>query len=409
MKFSLKFLTILALAVTASCGSNAPGSAAAAVTGDTSGSVAATTPSGGSSGSIATPPPAGQNVSLISAIADNFNTADGIAQATWVTSSSPDDLGNFRMICGAGQLSYDDPIVYPGQPGKSHLHQFYGNLGANANSTYESLRSSGNSTCGDPNNAAAVNRSGYWMPAMLDGAGHVVKPEYVAIYYKRQPANSAECTPGNAVFIGICVGIPTGIRFITGYNMLAGNMGDAHPFYYCQDGDNGSTGKAVSSALQNDMPSVIPLCPVGARLTLNIAGQDCWDGKNLDTADHRSHVAHGGYVWDATTNQSHYRCDQAHPYHIPQMTLMAFYAVDANFEAGRWHLSSDEMVPGAVAGTTFHADYWEAWSPGVRETWEQYCLDGHLQCSGGDLGNGAVIKGMTIPNTQAIVPVPPMP
>src|SRR3954447_20280216 len=80
----------------------------------------------------------------LSPIADNFNTADGL-QPTWGTGQLPgsmgvDPVGAFRMVCGAGQLSYDDPIVYPGQPGKSHLHQFYGNLGANAFSTYQSLR-----------------------------------------------------------------------------------------------------------------------------------------------------------------------------------------------------------------------------------------------------------------------------
>jgi hypothetical protein len=67
------------------------------------------------------------------------------------------------------------------------------------------------------------------------------------------------------------------------------------------------------------------------------------------------------------------------------------------------------MVPGAAPGTTFHADYWEAWSPTVRLTWEANCIDGHLNCAGGDLGNGTVIKGMTVPNTSGLVPVPPMP
>jgi hypothetical protein len=85
------------------------------------------------------------------------------------------------------------------------------------------------------------------------------------------------------------------------------------------------------------------------------------------------------------------------------MSLMAFYVVDANFEAGNWRLSSDAMVPGAVPGSTFHADYFEAWSPTVRDTWLQYCTNGHLQCAGGDLGNGTRIKGMVVPNTSGLV------
>src|SRR6476659_152950 len=56
-------------------------------------------------------------------------------------------VGAFRFMCGSGQLSYDDPIVYPGQPGKAHLHQFYGNMLADGNSTFDSLRASGDSTC----------------------------------------------------------------------------------------------------------------------------------------------------------------------------------------------------------------------------------------------------------------------
>jgi hypothetical protein len=340
-------------------------------------------------------------VASVASVADNFNTQAGLAASSWgiPASMGSDPVGAFRMICGAGQLSYDDPIVYPGQAGKSHLHQFYGNLAANGNSDFASLRTTGNSTCGDPTNTAAVNRSGYWMPAMLDGAGNVVKPEYVAIYYKRLPKTDPKCTRSNPGAVGNCVGIPMGLRYITGYNMQDGTS-DVHAFFYCQDSDDGSV-KAVSSTLHDNMMQVITECPVGARLTLNIGGPDCWDGVNLDSPDHRSHVAHGSYVWDAALNKSYYRCDDAHPYHIPQMTLMAFYTVDANFIAGKWHLASDEMLPAAPAGSTFHADYWEAWSPTVRKTWEDNCIDGHLNCAGGDLGNGTVIKGMTIPATRS--------
>ena len=104
-------------------------------------------------------------------------------------SAAPDVVGAFRFVCSAGQLLHDDPIVYPGQPGKSHLHQFFGNTGANASSTYASLRKSGQSTCMSP-----LNRSAYWMPAMLDGKGNVVRPDHVTIYYKRRPASDPKCS-----------------------------------------------------------------------------------------------------------------------------------------------------------------------------------------------------------------------
>ena len=123
------------------------------------------------------------------AIASNFDPNTELVNAAVPPSSAPDPEGAFRFICNPGQLLRDDPIVYPGQAGKSHLHQFYGNTTANANSTYDSLRTTGQSTCMSP-----LNRSAYWMPAMLDGAGNAVRPDSVAIYYKRLPKSDPKCS-----------------------------------------------------------------------------------------------------------------------------------------------------------------------------------------------------------------------
>jgi hypothetical protein len=58
-------------------------------------------------------------------------------------SSKPDVIGALRFICTAGQVLADDPIVYPGQPGKSHLHQFYGNTARTLIRPIQSLRTTG--------------------------------------------------------------------------------------------------------------------------------------------------------------------------------------------------------------------------------------------------------------------------
>ena len=69
-------------------------------------------------------------------IPSNFDFNSELIPAPVPASAAPDFLGAFRFICNPGQVLPDDPIVYPGQPGASHLHQFYGNTGANAFSTY---------------------------------------------------------------------------------------------------------------------------------------------------------------------------------------------------------------------------------------------------------------------------------
>lgn len=90
------------------------------------------------------------------------------------------DDGKLRFLCKYSHVAYDDPIVAPGVPGAAHLHLFYGNTLTNASSTYNSLRSSGDGTC----DGGPLNRTAYWMPAMLDSSVNKVRiPIYFEWYY----------------------------------------------------------------------------------------------------------------------------------------------------------------------------------------------------------------------------------
>jgi hypothetical protein len=293
-------------------------------------------------------------------------------------SGAPDVVGAFRFICTAGQVLPDDPIVYPGQPGKSHLHQFYGNDAADAFSTYGSLRTKGQSTCNK--GPFAANRSAYWMPAMLDAAGQVVKPKYVSIYYKRRPASDAVVSdPKNPRYEGKALPLPNGLRFIFGYDMLSGQRPTGSLWFYC-DGHTAVPGH------YRDLNAALANCPVGNLVGAVIIAPSCWDGKNLDSPNHRNHVGYPTYGgW------GYLKCDREHPFVIPEFTLGAWYPVAAGM-----HLSSDAMVPNAAPGTTFHADYFEAWDPNVKAMWTDNCINKLLNCSAGDLGNGMQLKGAAI-------------
>jgi hypothetical protein len=306
-----------------------------------------------------------------------------------------DGVGAFRFECLSGQILRDDPIVYPGQPGKSHLHQFFGNTAANANSTYSSLRTTGGSTCtGQGGNTTATGqRTAYWMPAMLDGAGNVVKPNRMLTYYKRVPLGITDCQGApDTLHMGFCVPVPNGLRMITGYNMATGLGGPADNTMLGWDcwAPNG----AATTPLMPSMAAVVATgkCPAGSWLRAKIDFPTCWDGKYLDTPDHRAHVVMGTAPYN--TPAGFRPCPVDHPYVIPTITMQAFYTVDANFVAGKWHLASDEMMPGTVAGTTLHADYWEAWSPIVKNIWETSCINAQKSCSNGGLGNGQKVAGM---------------
>ncbi len=321
----------------------------------------------------------------VAPIASNFEINDELVPS-WgsgeiAKSGAPDTVGAFRFICNPSHELRDDPIVFPGQPGKSHLHQFFGNTQANGKSTYQSLRSSGASTCNSP-----LNRSAYWMPAMLNGKGGVVRPDFVSIYYKRMPASDPDCQR----FGKGCVDLPRGLRFVFGYDMINGTPKTGAGYYDCQ----GPTAKAGHYP---DLVEAAKSCPVGNQLGAVISAPNCWDGKNLDSADHRSHIAYMSYG-----DWGYPKCPSTHPYIIPGFTMGVWYTVDADLDVSgnwdgtkpTWHLSSDEMpgMPMMRPGSTFHADWFGAWDDSIMKMWTDNCINKLLSCNGGDLGNGKQLK-----------------
>ena len=244
-------------------------------------------------------------------VPSNFTVSTELVPTNIPASAYPDQVGAFRFICNAGQVLADDPIVYPGQPGRSHLHQFYGNTSANAFSTYSSLRQSGSSTCMSP-----LNRSAYWMPALLDGKGNVVRPDYVAVYYKRRPATDPVVSdPSNRMYEGKAVPLPNGLRFIFGYDMITGKTPTGSAYFNCD-------GPTAVPAHYANLPEALKNCPAGNRLGAVIEAPVCWDGKNMDSANHRDHVAYPTYgTW------GYKKCDTAHPYVIPTFTMGAWYSI----------------------------------------------------------------------------------
>ena len=310
-----------------------------------------------------------------------------------------DDPGAFRFVCAPAGLNYDDPIVHPNQPGKSHLHQYYGNTAITAASTYASIRTSGMSTCNSP-----LNRSGYWEPAMLTGTGMVVRPDYNTLYYKAYPTTHAFCTKGNRLYQGECVAIPVGLRMIFGYNMQT--MSGGGGYYNCQ----GPTAtQAHYYAKSNGLRAAGAVCGSGNRLGMIISAPRCWDKVHLDSADHRSHLSY--MVRDPNTGLE--ACPATHPAVIPELTLGVWYSVGPE-GATTWELSSDTMPDGSkmVPGSTFHADYFEGWDERVKLMWMAGCIEQRLNCSGGDLGTSRQLKmfaGFTMVANPRLVPIPAKP
>ena len=259
--------------------------------------------------------------------------------------------GQFRMFCQYSHFSYDDPIVYPGQPGKSHLHMFFGNTEADANSTSDSLFNRGGGSC----NGHELDRSGYWVPALMQGDTKTIVPTTILLYFKTNNPGAVQT-------------FPKGLRVIAG---ASPNDPDGANRYRwkCED----SIGRAAGTFEPiNDGPffDYIPDCRALGYETLGymIDFPFCWDGKNLDSADHRSHMS--------------FDCGGSHPVVLPQLQYIVHFTAPAS-NAGI-HLSSDslECQTGVVnrCGTTLHGDWWNAWHERTNQIWIDECSRKSVVC-----------------------------
>ena len=307
-------------------------------------------------------------------VPSNFDTNKYITKGGPIPASSAwEPTGNFRFICEFSHIAFNDPVVFPGQPGAAHLHMFFGNKTVDAFSTYTSLRTTGDSTCqGGP-----INRSAYWAPAAINTSGKVVVPDYAAVYYKG--------TFGGTPAIESIPHLPAGLRMIAGYDMA--NPSTATDFaWYCENG--------------GAKTQTIPNCPAGVRVGVVVAFPACWNGRDLDSADHRSHMAYQTYG-----NNGKAVCPASHSVHLPEFTIGFWFTHDGN--AKNWYLSSDRMAGMTHAnGTTFHSDWLGAWDPAVLQRWVDSCINGLLNCKGGELGDGTSLSGSVDYTGPRILDIP---
>lgn len=261
--------------------------------------------------------------------------------------SAGDGTGAFRTVCSYSHMNFDDPIVFPGQPGKAHLHAYFGNTGAKASSTATSIATTGNSTC----RGGTINRSAYWVPALIDAAGKPQKPLSLEVYYK---------TGYNGVAPRAVRSFPRGLRMIAGDMKSQTTQWNA--YWGCRDHYIGK-------------PGSVPRCNTGENIAMIVEFPQCWDGKNLDSADHKSHMAYADNG-----------CPATHPVPIPAITMNVIYKNTGT----ALRLSSDMYDASRPGGFSAHADWFSGWDPAIVSTFVTKCLNPALDCHAHLLGDGRV-------------------
>lgn len=306
-----------------------------------------------------------------------FSTGSGELHIRPTSERAPNSAdGAFRTSCGVVKMAKDDPIVFPGEVGRSHLHTFFGNTGVSASSTDLSLRTTGNSSC----RGGTANRSSYWVPTMVDtDTGAPIAPRDIGVYYKNGHLPGSELTQS----------IPEGLRMIAGNPMATAPRGQWGEFSYrwkCIGGPNN----------QNDhYGSDIPPCDPGAEVWQEIMFPQCWDGKNLDSPDHKSHMSFGETHLAAPTaskpkGEWKWRCPPSHPAMIPAIGFNIVYVTPPKGTRS-WRLASDAYDPGKPGGWSSHGDWFNGWQKDASDAWFEHCIKGMKDCHSHLLGDGREI------------------
>jgi hypothetical protein len=249
---------------------------------------------------------------------------------------APPVVGGFFVACARNGRSYDDPIAKPNQPGASHRHDFFGARGVTARSTAAQLRRS-RTSCGEPGDTA-----GYWHPTLLV-EGRPVSGRINA-YYDRG-------------------GLPTVQPFPRELKLLAGDPMAERAQPASRIGFECVRPDAQAGLAPVTRPSTaVPQCATGTQLAGRVVFPNCWNGHDLDSADHKSHMAF------AKTG----RCPASHPIAVPRLILVATWTVRPTPST----VALSSGVP-----STWHADFWNTWNPVRLRRLVRNCVDQQRDCA----------------------------
>ncbi len=212
------------------------------------------------------------------------NAQLGVGQNGLPANGNSGSRGTFTTKCGTnGNKNHntDNVIVAPGVAnGAHHLHDYVGNQNNNAFANDQQLAAAGTS-CQNQG-----DKSSYFWPVLRlqngtqdfdqnkDGGGKEGNVGKIL-----QPAQAQLKFVGNKR--GPVVAMPQALRIITG---------DAKAFV------NGNANANVNwscTGFENkvQLHDKYPICPQGSQVVRTTNFQSCWDGKNIDSANHRTHVA----------------------------------------------------------------------------------------------------------------------
>ncbi|CCX04985.1 Similar to hypothetical protein [Tuber melanosporum Mel28]; acc. no. XP_002842263 [Pyronema omphalodes CBS 100304] len=256
-----------------------------------------------------------------------------------------------------------DPIDTPGKVAH-HVHTIHGGNGFSQAGTNDDLRASTCSSC-----SVKEDKSAYWTPNMYweapDGSLTALNQTGGMLVYYLQRGDNIQPFPPN-------------LRIIAGDNRLRdfpwtdlekslwapAGLSTNQPFlrqqaigFNCLNYNQPAEAALGLNSIPQDR-----LCVDGLRA--EVFFPSCWDGKNVDSDDHRSHMAYP----DTMDNG---KCPPTHPVRVPSLFFETIWNVNAVAGKGGRLVFSN----GDATGYGYHGDFMNGWEQDVLERAINTCTD----------------------------------
>ncbi|KAE8446199.1 hypothetical protein EG329_012424 [Mollisiaceae sp. DMI_Dod_QoI] len=257
-----------------------------------------------------------------------------------------------RFSCSQLLTERLDPLVNPGVFQSPHLHQVIGgnafNVTMDPSNNISTLASC--TTC-----TFSEDFSNYWTAVLYFKARNGT--------YKRVPQKGNvgfEAANGGGMTVyyspqtkGKVTAFKQGFRMLTG-NAMARTAAQVSQFrqltYTCLQNANTRSGET------KDFPT--KPCPAG--IMSNLRFPTCWDGVNLDSEDHMSHVSYPA----SGTFESNGPCPSTHPVQVPQLFFEVVWDTTKFNDKSLWPEDGSQPFvwsQGDPTGFGTHGDYVFGW------------------------------------------------
>ncbi|KAI0314800.1 hypothetical protein OF83DRAFT_1293676 [Amylostereum chailletii] len=242
----------------------------------------------------------------------------------------------FRLPCAKSILDARvDPIVSPGVA-SGHAHTIMGGSNIGLDSSFQDMVASNCTTC-----KVKDDKSAYWIPSLHyefpNKTYASVSHGGMLVYYLQRTADNVEVEA-----------FPDGLRMLAGNPLLRNLTGTPEAnavSWNCLDYANQTP--ESKGMIKTD-------CPDGLRA--QVFFPSCWDGKNVDSDDHKSHMAYPSGVDSGS-------CPESHPRRLVSIFYEVYFSVDPFNKlnvGGRFVLSN-----GDPTGYGLHADFLDGWNKDV--------------------------------------------